>query len=196
MIDVFCRIAEISLRASVLTLAVLALRLLFGKAPKSWRCALWALVALRLLLPFSLQSSVSLQPDMTPVRESVEYALSAREEARRQAPDAAPEFTTRSVSEASAQPENPTKPAFFARADLPRLIVFTWLTGIAAAWSRAVVSYLLLRRKTAASLPLSDDVFLNVHYVKTRYDSPGEPVESFAVSAETGRLLTGQRADD
>jgi hypothetical protein len=44
--------------------AVLILRLLLGSAPKAWTCFLWLLCGLRLTLPFSLQSGLSLQPKM------------------------------------------------------------------------------------------------------------------------------------
>lgn len=51
-----------SITASWLVLAVVVLRLLLRKAPKAISCALWVLVALRLLLPFSFESVLSLVP--------------------------------------------------------------------------------------------------------------------------------------
>ena len=61
MTDIFLRIVELSRQAGVLALAVMLARLALRRAPKWAVCLLWALVAVRLVLPFSLQSPVSLQ---------------------------------------------------------------------------------------------------------------------------------------
>ena len=58
----FTSILNLSISAAWLTLAVLLARLILRRAPKALHCALWGLVALRLLLPVSLESPLSLQP--------------------------------------------------------------------------------------------------------------------------------------
>ena len=58
----FSDILNVSITASWLVLAVLILRLLLRKAPKWTHVALWGLVAVRLLLPFSIESVFSLIP--------------------------------------------------------------------------------------------------------------------------------------
>lgn len=58
----FLKVLDMGFAAGWLVLAVLVIRLAMGKAPKSLRCALWALVAVRLVCPFSLESSLSLVP--------------------------------------------------------------------------------------------------------------------------------------
>ena len=67
MSDIFLRIVELSWQAGVLALVVMAARLVLRRAPKWAICMLWALVAVRLVLPFSLQSPVSLQAEQSPV---------------------------------------------------------------------------------------------------------------------------------
>ena len=62
MSTVFLKILNLSYSASWLILAVLIVRLLLKKAPKWINCLLWALVAVRLILPFSLESAMSLLP--------------------------------------------------------------------------------------------------------------------------------------
>lgn len=62
MSTVFLKILNLSFSASWLILAVLIVRLLLKKAPKWINCLLWALVAIRLILPFSLESAMSLLP--------------------------------------------------------------------------------------------------------------------------------------
>ena len=60
--DVFIKLLNMSIAAGWLVLAVIILRFALKKAPKWIMCALWALVALRLLMPFSFQSAVSVVP--------------------------------------------------------------------------------------------------------------------------------------
>ena len=67
MSGVFIKILNLSLSASWLILAVILLRALLKKAPKWFPCALWAIVALRLILPFSFESATSLIPSSEPI---------------------------------------------------------------------------------------------------------------------------------
>ena len=66
---VFLTLLHMSLAASALVVVVVVLRLLLKRAPKAIHCALWAMVALRLLLPFSVESSFSLIPQDVAERE-------------------------------------------------------------------------------------------------------------------------------
>ena len=58
------KIFEMSIAASWLILVVILLRIFLVKAPKNFRYILWALVAIRLICPFSVKSDFSLVPDM------------------------------------------------------------------------------------------------------------------------------------
>ena len=62
MSTLFFRVLDISMMAAWLILAILVLRLLLRKTPKWCICALWSLDAVRLLVPFSIESPVSLLP--------------------------------------------------------------------------------------------------------------------------------------
>ncbi len=63
MTELFLDILSLSLSASWLVAALMVLRLVLPKAPKAMYVALWGLVALRLILPVSLESSLSLVPE-------------------------------------------------------------------------------------------------------------------------------------
>ena len=56
-------ILTISTQGGIVILAVAVLRLLLKKAPKRFICLLWLLAGLRLLLPFQIESNLSLQPN-------------------------------------------------------------------------------------------------------------------------------------
>ena len=75
MSELFRDVLNASFQGGVVILAVLMLRLILKKAPKKYICLLWILVGLRLLVPFSIESSLSLQPNMdryTTVRTEAE----------------------------------------------------------------------------------------------------------------------------
>lgn len=63
MEQIFDAILGTSLSGGVIILVVLALRLVLKNTPKRFICLLWLLAMVRLLLPFSIESPLSLQPD-------------------------------------------------------------------------------------------------------------------------------------
>ena len=68
----FLKILNMSITASWLILAVVLARLLLKKAPKWVFCLLWGLVAIRLVCPFSLESSLSLIPSSETIPANIE----------------------------------------------------------------------------------------------------------------------------
>ena len=74
MTNLFLGFLNRSLSAAVLIFAVVLVRLAFKKAPKWLLCALWALAAVRLLCPFSIESVLSLIPSAEPVQPEIVYS--------------------------------------------------------------------------------------------------------------------------
>ena len=62
MSDIFFKLLNMSITAGWLVLAALLFRICFKKSPKWIRCVLWAMVAVRLVLPFTVKSDVSVIP--------------------------------------------------------------------------------------------------------------------------------------
>ena len=73
MESVFLKLINMSITASWLVLAIIVIRLVFRKMPRWVLCLLWALVALRLLFPFSLESALSLIPSAQPLPQDILY---------------------------------------------------------------------------------------------------------------------------
>ena len=71
MSAVFLKILNMSIPASWIAMIVLVLRLCLKRAPKWWNVLLWGLVAVRLMLPVSIESSLSLLPRAEVVRPAV-----------------------------------------------------------------------------------------------------------------------------
>ena len=70
----FSQISDMSVSASWLIIAVVFIRFLLQKAPKGFRYVLWALVAIRLVCPISIESDFSLIPSKETI-ESVGEAV-------------------------------------------------------------------------------------------------------------------------
>lgn len=76
MTEVFLNLFNRSITAGWIVLAVLLLRLCLRKAPKWVNCALWCVVALRLLLPFTLESAISLIPSPQVIPQDIAISQS------------------------------------------------------------------------------------------------------------------------
>lgn len=155
MSGIFLKLLNLSISASWLVLVVLVLRLVLKRAPKWVDVLLWGMVALRLMLPFSIESALSLIPSAETVSpEVVQF-------------DPAPTITSGVTIIDNAV--NPSLSESFAAAPLASvnpLYVWTylagwvWLIGLAAMLLYALVSYLRLRRRVSASIPLWENVYV------------------------------------
>ena len=67
MRTLFSTVLNMSLTASFVIIAVLAVRFLLRKAPRRFSYALWAVVLFRLLCPIALESPLSLLPTSQPL---------------------------------------------------------------------------------------------------------------------------------
>ena len=155
MSGIFLKLLNLSISASWLVLTVLALRMVLRRAPKWVNVLLWGMVALRLVLPFSIESALSLIPSAETVSpEVVQF-------------DPAPTITSGVTIIDNAV--NPSLSESFAAAPLASvnpLYVWTylagwvWLIGLTAMLLYALVSYLRLRRRVSASIPLRENIYV------------------------------------
>ena len=159
MTDVFLRIVELSWQAGVLALAVMLARLALRRAPKWAVCLLWVLVAVRLVLPFSLQSPVSLQAAQSPVTAAL-YELPQTQEAAQK--------TDEVLSGGSAEPVMPLPPTEIVTAQpvpAPKpvmtvsLLAAIWLAGVVMMLTYMLVSYLGIYRRVCTAVRLEDNVY-------------------------------------
>ena len=155
MSGIFLKLLNLSISASWLVLVVLALRLVLKRAPKWVNVLLWGMVALRLMLPFSIESALSLIPSAETVSPEVVRF------------DPAPTITSGVTIIDNAV--NPSLSESFAAAPLASvnpLYVWTylagwvWLIGLTAMLLYALVSYLRLRRRVSASIPLRENIYV------------------------------------
>lgn len=64
MRELFAGFLSVSISGSLLICLTILIRLVFKKAPKALICGLWLVVILRLLLPFQLETSWTLRPEL------------------------------------------------------------------------------------------------------------------------------------
>ena len=155
MAAVFLKLLNLSISASWLVLAVLVLRLISKRSPKWMNVLLWGIVALRLVLPFSIESALSLIPSAETVSPAaVQF-------------DPAPTITSGvSVIDNAVNPSLSEHFSAVPTASVNPLYVWTeiagwvWLIGLGAMLLYALVSYLRLRRRVRVSLPIQDYIYL------------------------------------
>ena len=155
MTAVFMKLLNLSIHAGWLILAVVLVRFFLKKAPRKVMCILWALVAVRLVLPFSLESVFSLIPRGGTISNEIFFiqnpALSEGEIARN---DTASLENNEKASVNSAEVrDGSTRRTFTVQTLLPYASVL-WLSGTGALLLYALVSWLKLRKSVAASIPL------------------------------------------
>lgn len=154
MNHVFIQILNNSLIASLLIFAVMIVRLMIKRAPKWFSCVLWGLVAIKLVLPFSIESVFSLVPSSQPIPSDIEYS-------------AAPHID--SGVEVINQVVNPVIEKNFTPQEVvsvnPLQIVImvcsvVWIAGTIALLMYSFLSYLLLKKKVAASRKINGNVYV------------------------------------
>ncbi len=161
MTDIFIKLLNMSIVAGWLVIAVLLLRPVLKKAPSWIFCVLWAFVALRLLIPFSVQSKTSVVPSVETVPPEIVYTdvpeihtglptfnsylnpyiteiLSPKE------PD---------NNEAEEPEETPAKKLIDIGASV-------WLCGMAGMAVYAIISYTLLKRKVREAVKQDKRIFI------------------------------------
>lgn len=155
MAAVFLKLLNLSISASWLVLAVLVLRLVSKRSPKWMNVLLWGIVALRLVLPFSVESALSLIPSAETVSPAVVQF------------DPAPTITSGvSIIDNAVNPSLSEHFAAVPTMSVNPLYVWTeiagwvWLIGLGAMLLYALVSYLRLRRRVSVSLPVQDHIYL------------------------------------
>jgi len=140
---VFIKLLNMSITASWIVLTVIVIRVLLSRSPKNICCILWALVGVKLICPFSFKSVFSLIPSNEIVPENLLYSSMTN--------------TNQPITETTFH-------GFEASVDsVSNVFSFAsiiWIIGTLAVITYGVISYLRLKRVTAASINLRDNIWL------------------------------------
>ena len=162
MSAVFLKILNMSITASWLILAVIVSRPLLKKAPKWIVCLLWALVAIRLVCPFSFKSVLSLVPSSETIPANIalqpEPAINSGIKIVNQTinPVIAESFTP-SIGD-SVNPLQIIIP----------VMAMIWIAGVIIMLIYAFISWMHLKRTVSACVPVGEQI-LACDEVKTPF---------------------------
>ena len=162
MTELFLHFVNVSISACWIVLAAVLFRLIFKKAPKWISVMMWGVVALRLVMPFSISSALSLVPSVETVSPQIMYT-------------AEPTITS-GISFVNAV-VNPIIIDKFAPTEasvvnplqhlIPTLAV-VWLAGIVLMLTYMLGSYLRIRIKLKSAVRLYKNVWQSEN-VKTPF---------------------------
>lgn len=155
----FFTVLRMSLEGSIVILAVLLARLLLQKAPKKYSYFLWAVVGLRLICPFHIESAFSLfrLPGLRQMN-AAPAAVPPME-----APGPAPVLPQTNLNMGAAVPAQPVQvpstvqPTF--EWSLAAVLAAFWLAGTIGFVLYSVFSEVRLRKRLATATKLQDHVF-------------------------------------
>ena len=144
--SLFWQVVRLSLTAGWMILVLLVLRPLLKKAPRRFSCLLWGLVAVRLALPFSFESRVSMVPQAAAAPQKIAQALNPWQM----------NWVSPAALAANPLPAAQAAAPAFSPASL---IPLAWGLGIAAMLLYAAVSYFRLSRQVRLSAPAGKRVY-------------------------------------
>ena len=152
----FLELLKLSISASFLIVAVILLRLLMRKSPKSFYCILWALVGIRLICPFSFESRFSVIPkeEVIPIHTILSVPTTQTEFEITNTSNDAP-------SEVIFELENTITPSkTFRPVDILSII---WLAGTIGIMLYGAISYFRLKRIVSVSINDKENIYLCDH---------------------------------
>lgn len=155
MDTIFWELLNRSIAAGWLVLAVIGLRLLLRKAPKWLPCILWAIVAVRLVCPFSFESAFSLIPSAETVNPAVVQCM--QEPFIDSGIPAVNGVVNRAVSETFAPETGASANPLYIWGFAGGIV---WAFGLAVMLGYAFVSCLRIRARVREAVPLRDNIWI------------------------------------
>ena len=150
------RLLNMSLTASVVILFVLVTRLILKRTPKVFSYALWVIVLLRLLVPVTISSPVSIMPaSQTATSETVNTAL--------------PDFVFETPWDAqenklsiqqATEEGNPVTVAVYTSLEPVQYLGLAWIAGMAVMMLYSFFSYRKIRKSIRIALSLRDNIYI------------------------------------
>ena len=153
MSELFLKIVNMSISASWVVIAVLALRFCLKKAPKWVNVLLWGIVAARMVFPFSIESVLSLIPSA----ETISPTIMMEQTPSVQTGVPALNHVINPVISGSFTPA-PGASANPLQIWIP-ILTGIWLFGVAALFLYSAASYWRLRRKVCEAVILRGNIY-------------------------------------
>ena len=149
MIETFLWLLNNSICVVWLVPAILIVRLLLSRTSRVFSCLLWALLAIRLLLPVGIESHFSVLPDTAPIEQESFDQLPALTQIAAPTKAEAP-----AVYDLTALQNLRLEPQAENRTDLLEILSVLWLIGFLGMLGYTVGGSLALKRRLAPSLSI------------------------------------------
>ena len=170
MTDLFLTTLRLSLHGGLIALAVILLRMLLKKAPKWTHVALWSLVALRLILPFTVEFRLSAVPEVIGsgqvLEEWSEHTVGKTEviyegkpeylQARKAGIPTRQDGAGKRYVLVGEDPESPPKTV---EKDLLPVLLWLWLAGMSVMLVYMAFSYGRLHRLTLGAFRERENIY-------------------------------------
>ena len=156
----FVKVFNISIMASWLIIAVVLLRAVSGKLPKWVRGFLWLLVGIRLLMPFNIESPLS----VLPWADTIVY----EKETDNTSSNSPEQISAAVVLDKNVMPEFSHEPAgafsapksrLFKDFNLLKVISVIWIFGVCFLACYGVVSYIRLKQSISDAVRFKENIF-------------------------------------
>ena len=156
IVDFLPELLRINLVTSIVILIILGARLILKRAPKVFSYALWAIVMIRLLIPVSIPSPVSIIPDTPAVSGEVIN-------------DTLPDFEfetpgdmieNRINRQHQIETGNPVGVRVGHLFEPVEYMTFIWLGGMGIMVLYSVISYRKIRQKVRIAVPLRENIWI------------------------------------
>lgn len=164
MNELFKTVLNVSFQGSIVIAIVLLLRLALRKVPKKYICLLWILAGIRLLIPFQLESPLSLQPEVPQIMQVYTEAQPQPEIPEQGMVTAVPDNVELPndveivYDDANNISEN-VEPERHLVIDWYAICAVIWLSVAGAMAIYSLVSYWLLKRRVREAVHLFDNVW-------------------------------------
>ena len=156
----FVKVFNISIMASWLIIAVVLLRAVSGKLPKWVRGFLWLLVGIRLLMPFNIESPLSVLPWAdTIVYEKETDNTSSNSPEQISAAVVFDENVMPALSDKPAGAFSAPKSRLFKDFNLLKVISVIWIFGVCFLACYGVVSYIRLKQSISDAVRFKENIF-------------------------------------
>ena len=165
MKNLFMLYMNAGISGSVIILVGLLLRPIFRKVPRRILCILWLLAAIRLLLPFNIESPFSLQPSYVPLEDLI---LEQQHQSEVPPPEMLPDLDVPNADPEQQRPPqdipdvpespSPTPKPISQPLDLEQFLAVAWVVGMSGILLYCLISYIVLKHRIRTAVQCENGV--------------------------------------
>lgn len=151
-----------NLTASIVILVVILMRFVLKKAPRYITCLLWIIVAIRLILPFTVESRISLIPDIYFINtEKVSTVLIDYTEDVSEISEVSATLPYEINNDFEEKRANNSIEIYTKDETTSRALSLVWIVGVTVTIGYGTISTLLLKKKLAAALVDANGIYVS-----------------------------------